>query len=162
MIDEPLAILAAVSWLDRSTEFSIFNFLRRDIRKHSTRQNGFKAYLAFYLRYVFEMTPALNEVFTFRNDFARCADLTWQREEFELVTVVTPANTNDPQISVLTPSSGSSSNVGFFAKSGEEVLQWISTNSDRFTFCFPPEPFGPGPDPLFLSNPSKLGNFFWS
>ena len=156
MIDEPLAILAALSWFQQNTEYSMFDLLRRNIGSHFPRQNGFEAYLAFYLLYGFETGPALNEVFTFRNDFAQRRDLTWQGEGFELVTVVTPANTNDPQISVLTPSSGSSFNVGFLAKSGEEVLQWISTNNDRFTFCFPPESFGP--DLLFFvrSKESKL------
>jgi len=102
----------------------------------------------FYLRHVFDTASALDSIFTFREDFAKRTDLAWQHEQFDLVTVVTPANKNDLQISVLTPSSGCSSNVGFTAKSGEDVAQWISTNSDRYTFCLPPENFGP--DILFF------------
>ena len=92
----------------------------------------------------------------FESDFARRrqTDLAWQHENFELVTVV-HADGNDPQVSVVTPSCGPASNVGFSAESGEAVLEWISTNSDRFTFCFPPESFGP--DLLFFVRSEASG-----
>jgi len=140
VIDEPLAILAALQWVNKSAKLSLFECLRHDIGRHSKRKNGFEAYLAFYLRKVFEMTPELDAVFTFRKDFA---GLPWCHDKFELVTVSNPGNGSDPLISVVTPSCGPSSNVGFLANSGEEVLEWISTNKDQFTFCFPPESFGP-------------------
>ena len=153
MIDEPLAILAAREWLDQNPRFSMISRLHRDIDKHSPRQNGFEDYLTFFLRHVFEKAPALNKVFTFRGDFVRRPDLAWQSEEFELVTVVGLADKNGPQISVCTPSSGSSPNVGFSAEKGEKVLEWISTNSGRYTFCFPPKSFGP--DLLFFVHSKK-------
>jgi hypothetical protein len=50
VIDEPLAILAGLQWISQSsTKFSMFKCLSRNINKHSNRQNGFEAYLAFYL-----------------------------------------------------------------------------------------------------------------
>jgi len=152
VIDEPMAILAALHWVN--TEFSLFKALHYDIHKHSRGKNGFEAYLAFYLRHVFTTTPALNEVFTFRDDFARRTDLAWRQEEFELVTVVDSNKprgsviTPSPKVSVVTPSSGPSSSLGFSANSGQEVLEWISTNKRQSTFCFPPESFGP--DLLFF------------
>jgi hypothetical protein len=151
VIDEPLAILAALQWLYHSNTFSMFKCLSHDIHKHQKRKNGFEAYLVFYMRTVFETTPELDAVFTFRDDFARRGktDLAWQHENFELVTVV-HADRSNPHISVVTPSCGPAPKVGFLAKSGKEVLEWISTNSDRSTFCFPPEAFGPGPDLLFF------------
>jgi hypothetical protein len=149
VIDEPLAILAGVSWLNGLAPFSFLEFLRHDIGKHSPRANGFEAYLAFYLRKIFETNPKLNEVFTFRDDFARMASLSWQREEFELVT------RTSAQISVVTPSSGPSSNVGLRAHN-EEVAEWISVNESQFTFCFPPETFGP--DVLFFLRHKRTGD----
>jgi hypothetical protein len=141
VIDEPLAILAAMGWFTPSPRFSMFNRLHNDIDKHSPCQNGFEAYLAFYLRHVFVTAPALDEVFTFRYDFTQRSDLAWQHEEFELVTVVDLANA--PHVSVLTPSSGAFPNLGLLTEEDDQVSAWISTNSERFTFCFPPESFGP-------------------
>ena len=126
----------------------MFSRLNEDIGKHSPHRNGFEAYLSFYLRHIFTTAPALNQVFTFREDFAKCPDLAWQHEEFELVTVAGLANENDPEISVCTLSSGSSPNIGFATEDGNKVLEWMTTNSKRFTFCFPPKSFGP--DLLFF------------
>ena len=66
MVDEPMAILAAMKWLDQKPEFSMFTFLHRDIGKHTLRRNGFEAYLVFHLREAFKTALKLNEVFTFR------------------------------------------------------------------------------------------------
>ena len=150
VLDEPLATLAALQWLNQSAHLSLFECLRRDIERHSKRKNGFEAYLAFHLRKIFETAPELDTVFTFRNDFARRGrtDIPWQHEQFELVTVVATEDRNNPRISVITPHCGPSSNIGFLAYSGEEVSEWISTNKDQFTFCFPQESFGP--DLLFF------------
>ena len=155
VIDEPLAILAAREWLDQNPRFSMTSRLHRDIKKHSSDHNGFEDYLTIFLRHIFATGLALDKVFTFRGDFAERPDLAWQYEEFELVTVVGLANKEGPQISVLTPSSGSSHNIGFSTKKGEEVLEWISTNSERCTFCFPPKSFGP--DLLFFVQSKKSG-----
>jgi hypothetical protein len=67
--------------------------------------------------------------------------VSWQSEEFELVTVSTPAGTDEQKISVITPSS--SSNVALLAKTDDDVLNWISKNKDCYTFCFPTESAGP-------------------
>ena len=143
VIDEPLAILAALQWLYHRETFSMFKCLSHNIHKHENRKNGFEAYLAFYMRTVFQTAPKLDTVFTFRSDFAQRGetDLAWQHENFELVTVV-DANTTNPEVSVVTPSCGPASNVGFLAHSAKEVLEWITSNKKRFTFCFPPESFG--------------------
>jgi hypothetical protein len=157
VFDEPLAILAAIEWADRAARLSPFNCLQRDIQNHSKRQNGFDCYFAFYMQHIFEKGAKLDSVFTFRDDFASRSskDLAWQHERFELVTVVSTGDRNNPHISVVTPSSGLSSNVGFIAVSGEEVLEWISTNNHRFSFCHPPETFGPGL--LFFIRSKKSG-----
>jgi hypothetical protein len=141
VIDEPLAILAAFNWLDKNTKFSLLNCLQRDIDKNAPQKNGFEAYLAFYMRKVFEMSPKLNDIFIFRSDFARRknTDLSWQQEEFELVTISNPTDTGQPKVSVLTPSCGPSSNIGFLALTDQDVLDWISKNEDQFAFCFPTE-----------------------
>ena len=150
VIDEPLAILAALDWLDKTTNFTHLNCLQHDIGKNAPRKNSFEAYLALYMRKVFEKTPKLVDIFTFRNDFARrkATDMPWQQDEFELVTVSTPAGTNQPTVSTLTPSSGPSSNVGFLAQTHEDVLDWLSKNEEKFAFCFPTE--STGPDLLFF------------
>ncbi len=148
VLDEQLAILAALGWVNRNAYLSLYECLRHDIKRHSKRKNGFEAYLSFYMRKIFEMPMKLDEVFTFRSDFVERLDLPWQHETFQLVTVVSMADRNNPRVSVVRPSCGPSSNVGFLAESGEEVLEWISTNEDQFTFCFPPESFGP--DLLFF------------
>ena len=143
MIDEPLAILAARKWVNTSAKYQLSKYLLNNTHKHATRQNGFEAYLAFYIRAVFEGAPVLDAVFTFRDDFATQgrADLAWQHEQFELVTVV--HSRDERRVSVVTPSSGPSSNVGSSANSPREVLDWISTNRRQYAFCFPPESFGP-------------------
>jgi hypothetical protein len=145
VLDEPLALLAAMEWISQDPTFSFFESLRRHIGKNSPNQNGFEAYLAFHLRKRFERNPRLRDVFTFRDDFAKrsASDLAWQTEEFELVTVTHSEAGNSPLVSVVTPSSGPSSNIGLSAKTGDKVLEWISSNSDKFTFCFPPVNFGP-------------------
>jgi hypothetical protein len=157
VLDEPLAILAALQWINQRANFSMFECLCRDIDRHSKRKNGFEAYLAFHLRKVFETAPALDTVFTFRSDFAKRGrtDLAWQHEYFELVTVVATEDGKNPHVSMVTPSCGSSSNVSFLPDSGEEVLEWLSTNKDQFTFCFPPESFGP--DLLFFLRSKQSG-----
>ena len=113
VIDEPLAILAALQWMDRSAEYSLFKRLYRNIDNHSPHRNGFEACLVFYLRTVFQDAPPLHAIFPFRFDFAWRGnmDLAWQHEEFKLVTVVDSRNT--PRISVVSPSSGPSPNIGF-------------------------------------------------
>jgi hypothetical protein len=68
-IDEPLAILAALHWVNQITRFSMFRYLSQNIHKHFPRENGFEAYLIFYIRKVFESTPILDEIFAFRSDF---------------------------------------------------------------------------------------------
>src|SRR5258705_286464 len=136
VIDEPLIIFAALTWLKEQKQFSLLDCLRRDIHMHSARRNGFEAYLAYYIREIFETPQKLDAVFTFRSDFASRTDLSWQHDVFELVTV---SRTN---VFPITKSSGPSSSIGFIA-SGEEVLEWIKTNDDKYTFCFPPESFGP-------------------
>jgi len=81
VIDEPLAIFAGLTWLmvlprSRSLNASAMN------RETSPRKNGFEAYLSFICeRYL--TTPKLNQVFTFRDDFARMPDLLWQHDEFD-------------------------------------------------------------------------------
>jgi hypothetical protein len=162
VIDEPLPILAALQWLYHSGTFSMFKSLSRDIDKHQTRKNGFEAYLAFYMRTVFQTAPKLDEIFTFRDDFARRggSDLAWQHEHFELVTVA-HADAENPQVFVVTPDCGPASNVGFLAKSGEEVLEWISTNRKQITFCFPPEEAGPDIGCVLRSKESGRLLFVW-
>ena len=143
IIDEPLAILASIEWLDTQKKFSMFKRLHQNIGSHDWRKNGFEAYLAFYLKKVFETTPTLDTVFTLGREFARRKGLSWQHENFELVTVFATDDENRPQVEVIMPSSGPSPTLGFSARSNEDVLDWISTNRDRCAFCFPPESFGP-------------------
>lgn len=52
------------------------------------------------------------------------------------------------------PYNWASSNLGLKADSVQEVLEWITTNSNGYTFCFPPTSMGP--DILFFlqSEPS--------
>ena len=61
VIDEPLAIMAAWKWFDNKRQFSLLNCLQEDVGKYSPRKNGFEAYLAFYLRKVFETATRLND-----------------------------------------------------------------------------------------------------
>jgi hypothetical protein len=122
--------------------------LRRNFDRHSTRKNGFEAYLSFHLQHVFERGLKLDEVFAFRSDFSRQTDLSWQHEPFELVTIVSSQDRSKPCIFTVTHDSGPSSNVGFLAQSGAEVLEWIESNEAQFTFCFPQESLGP--DILFF------------
>ena len=143
IIDEPLAILASIEWLDTQKRFSMFKRLHQNIGNHDSRENGFEAYLAFYLKKVFETTPTLDTVFTLRREFARRKDLPWQHENFQLVTVFATDDEQRPQVDLIMSSSGPSSTLGFLARSNEEVLEWISTNKDRRAFCFPPPSFGP-------------------
>ena len=145
VIDEPLVIMALCTWFSDNGHFSVLQYLRQDVGKHAPRKNGFEAYLAFYLRKVFENSPRLNDVFTFRSDFAcrKQLDLAWQAEGFELVTVSISAGTDEQKVSVVTPSRGPSSNVGLLAKTDEEVLNWITENKECYAFCFPTESAGP-------------------
>ncbi len=137
VIDEPLMIFAALTWVKKQKHFSLLDCLRRGIHMHSTRRNGFEAYLAYYIREIFETPQKLDAVFTFRSDFASRTDLSWQHGAFELVTV------SRAKVTPITKNSGPSSSIGFIAVSGEEVLEWIETNEDKYSFCFPPESFGP-------------------
>jgi hypothetical protein len=151
VIDEPIPIMAALNWLTTNGRFSVINFLQGEIGKHSPRKNAFEAYLAFYLRMVFTHAPKLDGVFTFRSDYARreYADLHWLADEFELVTVSTVAETGERKISVVTPSCGPSSNVGFSAATDGDVVNWISENAEQYAFCFPT--VNAGPDILFFA-----------
>jgi len=137
VIDEPLIIFAASTWLKKQQQFSLLDCLRQDTHIHSAHRNGFEAYLAYYIREIFETSQNLDAVFTFRSDFASRTDLSWQYDKFELVTV------SGAEVSPITKDSGPSSSIGFIAVSGEEVLEWIKTNDDKYTFCFPPKSFGP-------------------
>ena len=107
VIDEPLAIMAAWKWYDDNRQFSLLNCLQEDVGKYSPRKSGFEAYLAFYLRKVFETAPRLNDVFTFRENFRlrKYLKVSWQSEQFELVTVSISAGTagDEQRISVVTP-----------------------------------------------------------
>lgn len=47
LFDEPLAILAALQWVNKIVKFSLFECLRHGGKRHSNRKNGFEAYLAF-------------------------------------------------------------------------------------------------------------------
>ncbi|PVF91079.1 hypothetical protein CPB86DRAFT_421879 [Serendipita vermifera] len=148
VIDEPMYILAATWWINQHASLCMAEWFRDNIKKHSHRENGFEAYLSYYIRKVFESGPELDAVFKFRADFARRAKLDWLHHSFELVSVSRGRDPPETHVSVVTPFSGASSNVGFPAKSGEDVLRWISTNKEQFIFCFPPERMGP--DLLFF------------
>ena len=139
VLDEPIAILAAMNWVNQNAQLSFSECIRHDIGKHSNTGNGFENYLAFYVRKFFETPKNLDELFEFRSDFNK---INWKSEEFELVTVSCPGDSDQPHISIVTPASGPSSNIGLRAIKGEDVLAWISTNQDQFTFCFPPNHFG--------------------
>ena len=143
VLDEPIAILAALNWMNQTASLSHFEFLRRDVGKHG---NGFENYFAFYVRCFFGAPKKLTELFKFRSDFNGIID--WKSEEFELVTVSRPQGIGQPSISVVTPDSGPSSNISFRAATGEDILSWMSTNEGQFTFCLPPIHFGP--DLLFF------------
>jgi hypothetical protein len=145
VIDEPLATMAAWHWLDKNRKFNLFNSLQRNIGKHSPRENGFEAYLAFYMRTIFKGGIRLDEVFAFRSDFAlrKASDLSWLKEKFELVTVSTSATTGERVTSVVTPSSGPSSDVGYLPQTYDDVVNWFSENNEQYTFCFPLESVGP-------------------
>ena len=137
-IDEPLAILAALNGIAK--EFPMFDVLRGDIYKHAPRRNGFEAYLAFYFREQFAEAPALSSIFTPRDDFAH---IRWMHDDFELVTVSGLNGSQPPDVSIVTPSSGPSSNLGFAPELDREVLRWITDNEGKHTFCFPTEALGP-------------------
>jgi hypothetical protein len=159
VIDEPLAIMAAWDWLDSDDRapYSLLDSLQDDIEKHAPRKNGFEAYLAFYVRKALEESTKLNNLFTFRSDFAlrKYSDLSWQEENFELVTVSISEDTNQQAVSVVTPLSGPSSNVGFLAETDEDVLNWISQNQGCYAFCFPTE--SAGPDIFFYLRSKETG-----
>jgi hypothetical protein len=89
VIDEPLVIMAAWNWLNRNGHFNILNSLQRRIGEHAPRKNGFEAYLAFYLRKVFQKAKRLDDVFTFRSDFdlRRSTDLSWLNDPSQKVRV---------------------------------------------------------------------------
>jgi hypothetical protein len=148
VVDEPLAILAALQWINKSPQELI-----QISRKNMNDTNGFEAYLFFHLRQIFEMPMELDTVFTFRSDFTS-ENCPWQHEKFELVTVCTDED-GTQRVSVVTPSSGPSSNIGFKVSSGEDVLEWISTNRRQVTFCFPPSSMGP--DILFFGRSEASG-----
>ena len=139
VLDEPVAILAAMNWVNQNGQLSLSGALLYDLEKHSPAGNGFENYLAFYVRTFFESPKRLDELFEFRSDFN---EIDWKSEEFELVTVSRAAG-GQHHVSIVTPTSGPSSNVGLRAKTGKDVLAWISANQDQFTFCFPPNYFGP-------------------
>lgn len=157
VIDEPLMIFSALKWFNKLKQFSLLDRLRRDIEMHSPRRNGLEAYLAFYMRQLFEVPQTLDAVFTFRSDFASESRtiLSWQRDKFELVTVVPTEDPNKPDIFLVTANSGPSSNIGFIAVEGKDVLEWIKVNSGQFTFCFPPPSCGP--DVLFFVRCKSTG-----
>jgi hypothetical protein len=145
VIDESLPITAAWNWFDIKgslQQYTLLDHLRRHIN-HAPRGNGFKAYLAFYFRKVFEKGAKLDDVFTFRSDFAlrKKSDLSWQKERFELVALSAPAGTH--QVSLVTPSRGPCANIGFEAESDDDVVDWISENKGSYAFCFPTELAGP-------------------
>src|ERR1700722_8285213 len=94
----------------------------------------------------------LSSIFPFRSDFANIA---WQHNDFELVTVVATQDKEKPLVFVVTSSNGPSSNFGFEAKTGEQVNEWITGNKERYCFCFPPEAFGA--DALWFMRHKKIG-----
>jgi hypothetical protein len=143
VLDEPIAILAALNWVNQTASLSHPEFLRHDLGKHS---NGFENYLAFYIRRFFEAPQILTELFKFRFDFDKIID--WKSEKFALVTVSRSCGDGQPHVSTVTPDSGPSSNIGCRAAKGEDVVSWISTNEGQFMFCLPPKHFGP--DLLFF------------
>jgi len=82
VLDEPVAILAAMTWVDQNAQLSFSEALQHDIGKHSNTGNGFENYLAFYVRTFFEMPKKLDELFEFRSNFNK---IDWKSEKFELV-----------------------------------------------------------------------------
>lgn len=155
VLDEPLAIMAAWNRLEDKDHFSLLDCLQQEIGKHAPRKNAFEAYLAFYLRKVFEKSARLNDVFIFRSDFASKSDLSWQAEEFELVSV-SKAGTDEQKISIVTPSRGPSPNVGLLAQTNDDVLNWVSNNEEGYAFCFPTE--SAGPDFFFFVRSKTTGS----
>ena len=76
------------------------------------------------------------------------------------VTVSHAAGSDQLHVSIDTPASGPSSNNGLRAKKGEDLLAWISANQNQFTFCFPPNYFGP--DLIFLFDQQFQSNCYLS
>jgi hypothetical protein len=148
VIDEPLVVIAARSWMNKKPELLTYERFLNNIRKHSPSLNGFGAYLAHFMLQKFKDPQVLHTLLSFRADFAKLNDMEWTSQAFELVVVSQGAFDDGVRISVVTPSSGPSSNIGFQATSGDHVLEWISTNKGQFIFCFPP--LSMGPDLLFF------------
>ena len=76
----------------------------------------------FNLLYVSDLPRRLDDLFRFRYDFDKTID--WKLEEFELVTLSRPEGGGQPHISIVTPDSGPSFNIGFQAATGEDVLSY--------------------------------------
>ena len=74
VLDEPIAILAALNWVNQTASLSHSEWLWHDIGKHSNMGNGFENYLAFYIRRFFEVPQKLSELFKFRSDFNKTID----------------------------------------------------------------------------------------
>jgi hypothetical protein len=143
VIDEPLYVVAAESWLHQQAEFSTFQWRISGLDSHSTSLNGFEAYLAFYMRHIFEKPQRLDTLFTFRQDFAKRSDMVWKSQDFELVVVSKGVYDDGIRVSTVTPSGGPSDNICLRAASENDVLDWLATNKKQFVFCFPTTNMGP-------------------
>ncbi|KAG8829656.1 hypothetical protein FRC17_006218 [Serendipita sp. 399] len=158
VINEPLAILSARDCVKRTPGMPTpSELVLANINRSESRRNGFEAYLAMHLLDIFAAPRRLDDVFTFRSDFisSKRTDFNWRMDQFELVTVVASENGVDPDVFVVTPTSGPSCNFGTVVDLGDQLIDWISSNQGRYAFCFPPEEFGP--DILFFLRSKKSG-----
>ncbi|PVG00051.1 hypothetical protein CPB86DRAFT_872254 [Serendipita vermifera] len=158
VLNEPIPVFAALTSFKKWIPGSLFAHLRREIDKNVPSRNGFAAYLAFYLREVFKDAKELGGVFSFRSDFARqqhAREAAWPDRRFKLVSVSRREGEPNPHVSATTPYSWASPNLGVQEDSVEGVLDWVMTNSNGYTFCFPPSSMGP--DILFFLQSESSG-----
>ncbi|KAG8828599.1 hypothetical protein FRC17_007476 [Serendipita sp. 399] len=144
VIDEPMPILAALMWMQKSPELSLFGDIRHATGRPQQAPNCLEAYVAYYLRNIFTEPRNLHEVFTFQSDFATKDDCSWKRERYQLVAVDSSEDRQaKSRLFTVTSSSGPSPNIGLLTESMDQVLSWLTDNRDRYTFCFPHTLFGP-------------------
>ncbi|XP_006457032.1 hypothetical protein AGABI2DRAFT_122906 [Agaricus bisporus var. bisporus H97] len=134
LIDEPLAVLAAVQWMNTNHQ-SAYKAVAKDIRRNTENNNGFEKFIAVALDLIFSKQRRLSEVFEFHGTKPSWADM-----NARLVSVFRD-DTGKVEIcgsSFCGPEFvAPSATLGIAALyEAKATLSWLQ-HHDRATFCFP-------------------------
>lgn len=157
-VSEPLVVLAATSFLDRTSPFdTLWQHVTRSIDKlKGSENNGFETYISFLMADVFAEPAPLNKIF----EFPHSQVPKWAEQKARLVSLSRDPRSNGLSVQEFNWPGAAVSSSHFGVELGPlDTIEWLN-HRHRYSspFVFPDNNMGP--DVLFVLQ-LEDGTFIW-